>query len=163
MTAGIVRLEGVWTIVPTPFRPDGALDTDSLSTLTRFIADQGVDGMTILGVLGEAGRLGDDERDAVIAGVLASAGDLPVCVGVSHAGTDRAVAFAISSSIFWARSRRRTTRCAARRLRDRRRHRRRGSCSGEVQSAKFKVQSSRLEGTLSLHFELALCILNFAL
>src|SRR4249919_3598751 len=50
--------------------------------------------MTILGVLGEAGRLGDDERDAIIAGVLAAAGDLPVCVGVSHAGTDRAIAFA---------------------------------------------------------------------
>ena len=94
MTAGIERLEGVWTIVPTPFRPDGALDTDSLPTLTRFIADRAVDGMTILGVLGEAGRLGDDERDQVIDGVLAAAGDLPVCVGVSHAGTDRAVAFA---------------------------------------------------------------------
>ena len=54
VTAGIERLEGVWTIVPTPFRPDGALDADSLPTLTRFIADRGVDGMTILGVLGEA-------------------------------------------------------------------------------------------------------------
>jgi 4-hydroxy-tetrahydrodipicolinate synthase len=94
VTAGIERLEGVWTIVPTPFRPDGALDIDSLPTLTRFIAGHGVDGMTILGVLGEAGRLGDDERDAVIGGVLAAAADLPVCIGVSHAGTDRAVAFA---------------------------------------------------------------------
>ena len=94
MTAGIERLEGVWTIVPTPFQPDGALDLESLPTLTRFIADRGVDGMTILGVLGEAGRLGDQERDAVIDGVLAAAGKLPVCVGVSHAGTDRAVAFA---------------------------------------------------------------------
>ena len=26
VTAGIERLEGVWTIVPTPFQPDGALD-----------------------------------------------------------------------------------------------------------------------------------------
>ncbi len=94
MTSGIERLEGVWTIVPTPFGADGTLDTGSLPTLTRFIRDRGVDGMTILGVLGEAGRLGDDERDQVIEGVLAAAGDLPICVGVSHAGTDRAVAFA---------------------------------------------------------------------
>ena len=51
--------------------------------------------MTILGVLGEAARLGDAERTAVIDGVLAAAGSsIPVCVGVSHASTDRAVAFA---------------------------------------------------------------------
>lgn len=95
MTAGgIERLEGVWTIVPTPFTSDGSLDVASLPTLTRFVAGCGVDGLTILGVLGEASRLGDDERREVIAGVLAAADGLPVCVGVSHAGTDRAIAFA---------------------------------------------------------------------
>ena len=92
--AGIERLEGVWTIVPTPFAPDGALDVAGLAGLTRFVAGCGVNGMTILGVLGEAGRLGDDERRAVIAGVLDAADGMPVCVGISHAGTDRAVAFA---------------------------------------------------------------------
>jgi len=91
---GIECLEGVWTIVPTPFAPDGALDTAGLAGLTRFVAGCGVNGMTILGVLGEAGRLGDDERRAVIAGVLHAADGMPVCVGVSHAGTDQAVAFA---------------------------------------------------------------------
>jgi 4-hydroxy-tetrahydrodipicolinate synthase len=51
--------------------------------------------MTILGVLGEAGRLGDAERTTVIDGVMAAAGSsIPVCVGVSHASTDRAIAFA---------------------------------------------------------------------
>ena len=28
--AGIERLEGVWNIVPTPFRDDGSLDESSL-------------------------------------------------------------------------------------------------------------------------------------
>ncbi len=93
MTA-IERLEGVWNIVPTPFAPDGTLDAASLPGLTRFVAGCGVDGMTILGVLGEAGKLSDAERTTVIDGVIAAAGDLPVCVGVSHAATDRAVAFA---------------------------------------------------------------------
>jgi 4-hydroxy-tetrahydrodipicolinate synthase len=86
---------GVWNIVPTPFRPDGSLDEPSIDTLVDFVIATGVTGMTILGVLGEAGRLGDAERSAVIERVLARAGGrIPVCVGVSHASTDRAIAFA---------------------------------------------------------------------
>ena len=91
----IAALRGVWNIVPTPFLPDGALDTESLPGLVSFVRATGVDGMTILGVLGEAGRLGDGERSHVIDGVLAAAGSsIPVCVGVSHASTDRAIHFA---------------------------------------------------------------------
>jgi 4-hydroxy-tetrahydrodipicolinate synthase len=103
MTA-IDRLEGVWNIVPTPFSPDGALDTASLAPLTRFVAGCGVDGMTILGVLGEAAKLSDEERRVVIAGVVEAAGPLPVCVGVSHAATDRAVAFALEARAMGAHS-----------------------------------------------------------
>ena len=88
------RLAGVWNIVPTPFLDDGSLDEASLPTLTRFVAGCGVDGMTILGVLGEAAKLSDAERGTVIRGVIAAAGELPVCVGVSHAATDRAIAYA---------------------------------------------------------------------
>ena len=91
----IARLRGTWNIVPTPFLPDGSLDTASLPGLTAFVRDTGVDGMTILGVLGEAPRLGDMERSQVVDGILAAAGDsIPVCVGVSHPSTDRAVVFA---------------------------------------------------------------------
>ena len=50
--------------------------------------------MTILGVLGEASKLTDGERRQVTAGVIDAAGDLPICVGVTHPGTDGAVAFA---------------------------------------------------------------------
>ena len=55
----IAALRGVWNIVPTPFLPDGELDDASLPGLVSFVRSTGVDGMTILGVLGEAGRLGD--------------------------------------------------------------------------------------------------------
>lgn len=90
----IAALRGVWNIVPTPFLPDGSLDEASLPGLVSFVRATGVDGMTILGVLGEAGRLGDAERTRVLDGVLhAAAGSIPVCVGVSHASTDRAIAF----------------------------------------------------------------------
>jgi 4-hydroxy-tetrahydrodipicolinate synthase len=86
---------GVWNIVPTPFLPDGELDEPSLATLAEFVVATGVTGMTILGVLGEAAKLGDDERNVVIDRILAAtAGRIPVCVGVSHASTDRAVAYA---------------------------------------------------------------------
>ncbi len=60
--------------------------------------------MTILGVLGEAAKLSDRERSQVIEGVLASAGDLPVCVGVTHAATDRAVANAREAQALGAHS-----------------------------------------------------------
>jgi len=91
----IEALRGVWNIVPTPFTPDGRVDASSLPGLVRFARATGVDGMTILGVLGEAGRLGDAERSIVIDGVVgAAAGAIPICVGVSHASTDRAVEFA---------------------------------------------------------------------
>jgi 4-hydroxy-tetrahydrodipicolinate synthase len=90
----IERLRGVWNIVPTPFLPDGGLDTASIPRLVGFVRATGVDGLTILGVLGEAARLGDAERTVVLEAAVGSAGDLPVCVGVSHASTDRAIAFA---------------------------------------------------------------------
>lgn len=88
-------LRGVWNIVPTPFLPDGELDAASIPSLVRFVRATGVDGMTILGVLGEAAKLSDAERSAVIATALeAAAGSIPICVGVSHASTHRAIAFA---------------------------------------------------------------------
>lgn len=88
-------LEGVWNIVPTPFLPDGTLDEASLPRLVEFVRGTGVDGLTILGVLGEAARLTDSERSRVIAGIHQAAGtSIPVCVGVSHASTAGAVAFA---------------------------------------------------------------------
>jgi len=91
----IAALRGVWNIVPTPFLPDGGLDLASVPGLVSFVRATGVDGMTILGVLGEAARLGDAERSRVLEAVLTAAGSaIPVCVGVSHASTDRALALA---------------------------------------------------------------------
>jgi 4-hydroxy-tetrahydrodipicolinate synthase len=88
-------MAGVFNITPTPFHPDGSLDLPSVATLTRFLIDRGVHGLTILGVLGEADKVSDEERAQVTAAVLEAAdGRLPVCVGCTHASTDRAVAFA---------------------------------------------------------------------
>ena len=91
----IDQLSGVWNIVPTPFLPDEGLDLESLGTLTDFVVASGVDGMTILGVLGEGAKVSDSERSAIIAAVIARAdGRVPVCVTVSAASGFNAAAFA---------------------------------------------------------------------
>jgi 4-hydroxy-tetrahydrodipicolinate synthase len=89
------QLSGVWNIVPTPFHPDEALDLDSLGTLTEFVVASGVDGMTILGVLGEGAKVTDAERSVIIDAVLTRAnGRVPVCVTVSAASGFRAAEYA---------------------------------------------------------------------
>lgn len=89
------RLRGVWNILPTPFADDGSLDEASVRSLVDFVIGTGVDGLTVLGVMGEASRLSDDERTRVLATTLdQAAGRLPICAGISHAATDRAIAYA---------------------------------------------------------------------
>ena len=89
-----MALTGVYNITPTPFHDDGSLDIESLKRLTAFTRGKGVDGMTILGVLGEADKLTESERDRVITATLEAAGpDFPICVGTTHAGTDGCIAF----------------------------------------------------------------------
>ena len=81
-------LTGIYNITPTPFKPDGSLDEPSLRKLTEFTRGTRVNGMTILGVLGEADKLTESERDRVTEIVIDVAGDgLPICVGTTHAGT----------------------------------------------------------------------------
>jgi 4-hydroxy-tetrahydrodipicolinate synthase len=99
------QLSGVWNIVPTPFHPDEELDLASLRTLTDFVIGHGVDGMTILGVLGEGAKLSDSERTAVISTTLEHAsGRMPVCVTVSAPSTYRAVAYAREAASLGAHS-----------------------------------------------------------
>lgn len=82
-------LTGVFNITPTPFHDDGRIDADSVRRLTDFTRAAGVHGMTILGVLGEADKLTERERDEVMALTIEAAGpDFPICVGTTHAGTD---------------------------------------------------------------------------
>ncbi len=83
------HMKGVFNITPTPFASDGRLDEKSLATLTRFLIDKRIHGLTILGVLGEADKLSDAERDRVVAAVVEAAdGRVPICVGTTHSGTD---------------------------------------------------------------------------
>ena len=79
---------GVHSVLATPFLPDESLDEASLRTLIDFSAAAGIDGILVLGVLGEADRLSDAERDRVVAlAVEHAAGRLQVTVGITHQAT----------------------------------------------------------------------------
>ena len=98
-------LTGVYNITPTPFAADGSLDVDSLKRLTLFTRAKGVHGMTILGVLGEADKLTESERDRVIATTVEAAGSgFPICVGTTHAGTDGCIAYSRRAQELGARA-----------------------------------------------------------
>jgi 4-hydroxy-tetrahydrodipicolinate synthase len=58
-----------------------------MERLIRFMAGLRMDGVTILGVLGEANRMLDREREALIKTAVKAAAGLPVIVGTSHTGT----------------------------------------------------------------------------
>ena len=82
-----LNFEGVFPILATPFGEDENVDLESFGRLVRFMASLGVEGITILGVLGEANRLLDAERETLIRTAVMSAGPVPVIVGASHSGT----------------------------------------------------------------------------
>lgn len=83
-----VAFEGVIPILATPFRDDESLDPDSWARLLDFMVGVGVDGVTILGVLGESNRLSDHEREALIRQAVSVVnGRVPIIVGTSHTGT----------------------------------------------------------------------------
>jgi len=86
-----MTFKGVFPILPTPFREDETVDLDSYTRIVTFMRDIGVNGVTILGVLGEANRLVDAERRAITQCAVEAAGDLPVIVGTSHSGTSATI------------------------------------------------------------------------
>lgn len=76
---------GVFTIAATPFLPDGTLDESSLDRMTDFYMERGATGLTILGIMGEAGKLSATESATVIERICARA-NVPFIVGVSAPG-----------------------------------------------------------------------------
>ena len=79
--------KGVYLITVTPFRDDGALDLESTDRVTDFYLGKGATGLTVLGVMGEAGKLTADDSRRYVQRVLGRvAGRVPVIVGVSSPG-----------------------------------------------------------------------------
>ena len=77
---------GVFVISVTPFHTDGAIDWDSTDRVTDFYREAGADGLTILGMMGEAPKLTQGESLDISRRIIARAAGLPVVVGVSAPG-----------------------------------------------------------------------------
>lgn len=77
--------KGLYAIAPTPFDDQGRIDFNSIDRLCDFYEECEADGITILGVLGEAPKLGGDEALTIVKHVLARS-RLPIIVGVSAPG-----------------------------------------------------------------------------
>jgi len=80
-------VKGVYLITVTPFTEDGALDLASTGRMIEFCLQRGVDGFTVLGVMGEAPKLSAEESRRYVECVLDEVdGRVPVIVGVSSPG-----------------------------------------------------------------------------
>ena len=77
---------GVYSIAPTPFLEDGAIDWNSVDRMTDYYFEMGCYGFTILGVLGEAPKLDAEEALAMASRVIKRANGKPIIVGVSAPG-----------------------------------------------------------------------------
>mgnify|MGYP002654726081 FL=1 len=78
--------KGVYVIAPTPFLPDGRVDDASTDRMTDFFLEAGCDGMTILGVMGEAPKLDGAESLEISRRIIRRAGKAGVIVGVTAPG-----------------------------------------------------------------------------
>ena len=80
--------KGVYTISATPFTDAGDIDWPSVDSLVEFYLQCGAQGLTILGMMGEAQKLSDEESAEFTRHFLRRVdGRVPVIVGVSNPGT----------------------------------------------------------------------------
>lgn len=77
---------GVFPIAPTPFLPDGAIDWKSADRLFNWYDEIGSDGVTVLGIMGEAPKLEPQESLALLKAAVKAFGKKPIIVGVSAPG-----------------------------------------------------------------------------
>lgn len=77
--------KGVYVIAPTAFHDDGRVDEASNDRLTDFFVESGATGITVLGQMGEAPKLDQEEGIAIASRMIKRAG-IPIIVGVSAPG-----------------------------------------------------------------------------
>lgn len=77
---------GTFAIAPTPFHPDGRIDDKSIDSLVDFYDSVGCNGVTVLGILGEAPKLDGAEAEAVATRFVKRAKNMQIIVGASAPG-----------------------------------------------------------------------------
>jgi 4-hydroxy-tetrahydrodipicolinate synthase len=89
-----LKLEGVYSVLPTPFEANGDVDEVSLRRVIDMFVEAGVSGVTALGVTGEVARLDDRERTRVLEAVVDQVkGRIGVVAGTSADGTRTCIGY----------------------------------------------------------------------
>src|SRR5688572_25490231 len=89
-----MKLEGVYSVLPTPFLDNGDLDEPSLRRVVDLFIGAGVSGVTALGVTGEVARLEEPERARVLEVVVDQVkGRVGVVAGTSADGTRTCISY----------------------------------------------------------------------
>ena len=82
-----MKLEGVFSVLPTPFTAGGDLDLESLKRVVDLFIGAGVNGLTALGVTSEVARMNERERVQVLETVVKhAAGRVHVVAGATADG-----------------------------------------------------------------------------
>ncbi len=90
-----MKLEGVFSVLPTPFRSGGELDLDSLKRVIDLFIGAGVNGLTALGVTSEVARMNDRERVQVLETVVKHVnGRVHVVAGATADGLGTCIEYA---------------------------------------------------------------------
>lgn len=89
-----MELEGVYSVLPTPFLANGDLDETSLRRVLDLFIGAGVNGVTALGVTGEVARMDDAERRRVLEVVVEHVnGRIGVVAGTTAEGTRTCIGY----------------------------------------------------------------------
>jgi len=88
-------VQGVYSVLPTPFARNTDIDHDSLRRVVDLAIAAGVDGLTALGVTSEAARFTESERAQVMDTILTHvAGRVPVVVAATADGLRTCITYA---------------------------------------------------------------------
>lgn len=89
-----MKLEGVYSVLPTPFTAAGDVDEASLRKVVDLFIGAGVNGVTALGVTGEVARLDEGERRRVLEVVTGHVnGRIGVVAGTTAEGTRTCIGY----------------------------------------------------------------------
>lgn len=91
MTLTHDRLDGLYTAIVTPLKPDGAVDIAGVKALVRHQLEAGAAGIVPIGGTGEYPAFSRSERRAIVEACVEAAGGKPVIPGVLSTGFEDAL------------------------------------------------------------------------
>ena len=91
----VSKLSGYAPALPTPFRPDGAVDYAAFERICELQIGEGATALVVCGTTGEAPTLnGDEQRELVRIAARVARGGVPVIAGAGSNSTTHAIALA---------------------------------------------------------------------